>query len=388
MNTSVDFQIYDALVSEAYKIGTGEASLQSFATLFGNAFPSQLQAFHGYEFFTDFKILTGRSGYDPALMALYDDRIASGMENPYSEHLKNDGFSKRIKFGEEFVSDAELKKTEFYDSFLRPSGDACQTYGITVFVEKKRLLHWGINFNKRFEEEAKKAPQLLPLLTPHLRRGIELAKTLEKIEFKNQSLQSSLNMFSTAAIICDSEMKIEFANEEAEQLFIKANLVGSLNRKLFFRSSIDNLSARKLIKSLATDDMGYDARRHELFLKLNSVGAPHFAFITPLPRASEKDTGLRFLSERKMLVLIINPFKNPTARPEVLRAGFGLTIAEAKLACDFASGSSLREYADKCQISYNTVRVQMQSITNKLGVRGQSDVIKLVSNLFSGIKSK
>ena len=66
---------------------------------------------------------------------------------------------------------------------------------------------------------------------------------------------------------------------------------------------------------------------------------------------------------------------------EDLRAWFGLTKAEARLACAIASGTTSQKYSSDQGLSLNTVKTQFQSILDKTRVHRQVDLVRLLSSL-------
>lgn len=63
---------------------------------------------------------------------------------------------------------------------------------------------------------------------------------------------------------------------------------------------------------------------------------------------------------------------------ETLRAWFGLSRREARLAASFAKGTSLADYAGDEGLSMNTVRTQFAHIRAKLGAVDQADVVRRI----------
>ena len=63
------------------------------------------------------------------------------------------------------------------------------------------------------------------------------------------------------------------------------------------------------------------------------------------------------------------------------RETFGLTPAEARLAAHLKDGYSLKEAAEKLNVSVNTARNQIKSVFEKLGVNRQSDLIRHLTEL-------
>jgi len=60
-----------------------------------------------------------------------------------------------------------------------------------------------------------------------------------------------------------------------------------------------------------------------------------------------------------------------------LRARYGMTGAEAQLTEALAKGMTLKEFARQREVSFNTVRSQLQRASAKAGVRRQAELVRL-----------
>jgi DNA-binding CsgD family transcriptional regulator len=69
------------------------------------------------------------------------------------------------------------------------------------------------------------------------------------------------------------------------------------------------------------------------------------------------------------------------APEDELRALFGLTPAEARLAGAVFDGLTLPEAADRFGVSVNTVRFQLARVFDKTGAARQADLVKLMTRL-------
>jgi DNA-binding CsgD family transcriptional regulator len=70
-----------------------------------------------------------------------------------------------------------------------------------------------------------------------------------------------------------------------------------------------------------------------------------------------------------------------TFSPSTLRAIFGLTAAEAKLAGAIGCGEDVSGYASRVGLSQSTVRNQLKSVFAKVGVSRQADLVATLSGL-------
>ncbi|MGH8444829.1 MAG: helix-turn-helix transcriptional regulator, partial [Solimonas sp.] len=81
------------------------------------------------------------------------------------------------------------------------------------------------------------------------------------------------------------------------------------------------------------------------------------------------------------LVFISDPGGRAVDRCTVLRAVYGLTVAEAQLARAIGDGAPLKLYAESHRISYETARTYLRRIFEKTGTRRQSELAGVVRAL-------
>lgn len=96
----------------------------------------------------------------------------------------------------------------------------------------------------------------------------------------------------------------------------------------------------------------------------------------PMLRAAEFEG-----DDRPFCALIAAPPEPGIEVLDVFRQTLGLTPAEARLAARLRFGLSLKEAAEELGISVNTVRNQLKSIFDKLGVNRQADLVRHLTEL-------
>jgi DNA-binding CsgD family transcriptional regulator len=109
---------------------------------------------------------------------------------------------------------------------------------------------------------------------------------------------------------------------------------------------------------------GHDAT----LLRPSSLSGPRLHLRDGRPRASA------LLEMRQILDL-------PTPSESRVRAMFGLTAAEARLAQLLASGDTLEEVAEKLSIKLTTARSQLAIIFSKAGIRRQTKLVAILSRI-------
>lgn len=83
-----------------------------------------------------------------------------------------------------------------------------------------------------------------------------------------------------------------------------------------------------------------------------------------------------------LLIAVTDPLLEPGSKASVLVATFGLTQAEAQIACDIASGTSVEEIAVASGRSRETVRTHVKSLFIKTGASRQPELAAALTRAF------
>jgi len=385
-HNNVDLIAYDQLVTEAYKLGIGDSTPQDFTNLFHAIFPQMCNSILGYDQLRPAKDIYAATGIDPAFEKGWVEHFSA--INPYVPSTLAAPPLEMVR-GTDIFTDQELMNTEYYNDFLRPAGELTQGFGISIFKEADRFLVWSAIHSLRHAEQGARAELVMKLLTPHVRRSFELARRLETQGQIVGTLEAALNGFSSPVFICASDMSIRFANLAAEAEMSASTVLSGFNNRLAFTAAPANVTVREKVRGLAFDSFGPASLSTELFTPIGTTAASaQFAFVSPLPQDDRTGNSMfRFTLERPVLVMLVTPDRKSPVNEEIIRAVFGITPAEASLASALALGMSANEYADKKNLSRNTVRVQTQAILSKMGARKQSDISRLMAAAFSGFNS-
>jgi DNA-binding CsgD family transcriptional regulator len=157
-----------------------------------------------------------------------------------------------------------------------------------------------------------------------------------------------------------------------------------------------NTSAERILKthrmhgghsSLTTDDavakmlqglLGKDLTRSVTGIATADGAGP--ASTRPLVLHKRPLDGLTDKGARAMLVLVdLN--ERPRPNINILRHTFGLTLAEARLAAQLATGRSLREIAGQQKVTIETIRAQLKSVLAKTHTHRQAELVALANRL-------
>ena len=103
--------------------------------------------------------------------------------------------------------------------------------------------------------------------------------------------------------------------------------------------------------------------------------------MVPVPLPPPAFSLLELSDAARLLVLVIDPNARNLAAAAALQAAFGLTTAEARVATLIGSGLSGPQAAQVLGVSPATVKTHLGRCFEKLGVRSQVELARMLSAL-------
>lgn len=280
-----------------------------------------------------------------------------------------------------YLSDKEYESLEFHQDFVAPQNNH---YGLGGKINIDNATTGFISFNRDRSKQGFENKHLenLKILAPHIKRSLLINKRIHYCEIKSNILKDSLDQINGPLLLVDKHGKIAYLSSLAEQLLTK-NIGISVKKQCIFISSYDdNLKLQKLIHQ-ATNINGSLSRQGGI-LKCNNPGTHTTLSIFVTPVGAGNLTAETPYDNMALLLLHTNN-QETTVSTELLRNLYNLTPAEAKLSLYLYQGYSLDEIAGMASRSKNTLRSQLRSIFNKMGISKQSELIRIISSGPAGI---
>lgn len=107
------------------------------------------------------------------------------------------------------------------------------------------------------------------------------------------------------------------------------------------------------------------------------AGAPLFLAVQPV-----REPGTDHLArEVAALVLVVDPLRRPRIDPALPAEAFGLTPAESRVAVALAADQSVAGTARALGVTEGTVRVHLKRSYQKLGITGQTELVRRILSL-------
>ncbi|MFW2852842.1 helix-turn-helix transcriptional regulator [Sphingomonas sp. TX0543] len=264
-----------------------------------------------------------------------------------------------------------LRATPYFNEFLRP-----------IRAEHSMMIRLGLDDTvvsnlSLARREARGAFQSSEVARArryqtHIMQALRTARRLKIDQAALDQLDILLASTDQALIFLDRDLRVRRMTAAAERRLFDSGILRLVNDRLAIPDDAQNARLQSLLQAAA---LAQDS------------GAP--IFLSPVPGAVS--IGLRTipLGPRSMAAHSSEPFvllsafdpvveKAAPTRELDLRNRFRLTAAEARVAMAIADGLSIREVAERIDVSIHTVRAQLGTIFAKTGTHRQADLVRLL----------
>lgn len=375
--SELSLQQYNAYVDAIYAAATEPGSWNHFLELLSDAFLGASIALHGHDHATGHSLGALAQGYDPAYIAVYEKEYSA--INPWAGGYA-EGPVGRVQLTENLIDAASLKKTRFYDEWIRPQGDIGTGVGITICRDSSKRMRLSCNVSFRNGDRLRSGMvRTLTALAPHLRRSFEIGRRLQGRAL-GMGFEPALDKISSAVFLVDAHMRIRYANRAAETMLSSQDCATSIDKRLvFLNTEVNRRFGRSIHAATKPDYSAFEGQ-----IRLRNAGGDKMMEITVVPLVrpvSTSDNVFEWMDDTHASVMVCvqqtGPF--PKRRPVKFTNRYGLTPTEALLAEELLRGSTLKIIAQERGVSIHTVRNQLKVIFEKTGTSQQSQLVALLA---------
>jgi DNA-binding CsgD family transcriptional regulator len=257
----------------------------------------------------------------------------------------------------------ELDKSEFYTTYLRPSGLGW-CVGTSIRSPCGDVLVFSIEKAHSKGPVPRGVAEQLDQLRPHLARASLLSGRIG-LERARATVAAFETMGLPAAVLTSRGRAL--AVNTAMTAYSTEIRIGARDEVQFANPSAQALLTRVI-----------EGKRSHAGCSIpvpgTATNAPFIAHVLPL-RGSGLDV---FTGATSLLYVTPVSQQNPPAT-ELLQALFDLTPAEARVAALIAEGHAVDTIASSLSVTLNTVRTQLKSVFTKTGVGRQAELASLLS---------
>jgi DNA-binding CsgD family transcriptional regulator len=236
--------------------------------------------------------------------------------------------------------------------------------------------YWGVLGDKARGPFSDEDLELARLLSPHIRRSVEISGMLGNQRVEASTLKSALNALASGALILEPQGTIRFLNPPAQ---------AELARGTFLRGNRNRLigvtpEAVQLVALLSDGTGGGSNRGHDVLLKHPAGQTLQASWV----ELDQDGVGLG----SPTLLLLREPEAELTSPLSNAAAFYHLTTGETQMLAQVLNGHTLAEAAAILGVARSTVKSQLDAIYRKTNTHRQADLVRLVMSLTSPLRSK
>lgn len=306
-------------------------------------------------------------GFDDSVEQLY--RQGAVADDPFRKSLA-EGPLGVIQRSHDILADREFVNTDFYQKVFRPNGNF-YAMGAHFHRTPGNAMHLGVHRTYSDGPFSRKERQTLEFFSPHLHRAAELCQLVGSFENALSQARAALDRLPSAVWLLDEGLRCQWMNLSARQVLSAQGFALTLNGQ----------------RSLGFSDNQKSTQLRQALQRVRDGGSP-VASVPVGPGGASlvvldyRDGSARFSLTRRedvgLLVFLLDPARTLTLNHRELRARYGLTPAEIRLAGQLVQGQDPAQASHCLGISVHTVRTQLKSVMHKMDVSRQVELIRML----------
>ncbi len=319
------------------------------------------------------------TGSDSALVASPDDAdfgkglAAFSARNPW--FLSSDDYAPgRVMTGDELISHADLRRTDFYRGFLQPRGLLHRLCG--VVAQRGSAAHLLSVY--RAEDQgafAARDKAELEILLDHITLSLQCQWRWQEADELARALLAQSDHDANPLLLVTADSEPIYRNPAAEQLLSLGAALRVDGTRLVTSSGVDQRLLRETIARVAQCDPSQGTALPSV---LTLACPPPTPPVVVVVRAAGQ-VFLRQAGARRGLAMVT--VRGGLARHDPASCSFArqyeLTAAQSKVSALVLAGQPLARVAQSLNVSENTVRSHLKQIFQKTETHGQMELVHL-----------
>ncbi len=279
---------------------------------------------------------------------------------------------------QELTSDEELMADECWRAFLAPRG---MHYGFHAVLARDDCQFSSIHAARPAYLGTLSQPEMdwIQALLPHLVRAVSIHGRMARLQAEREALLAYFHTMQIGVILVNQAGDIRFANGPAEAIVAKREALVRRDGRLIAVNDADQRRLEALILGACIPLPGEGPNAGTISLSRPAL-APLLVHVAPA------DSRMRIpvsggVSEA--VVWIIDPAGHSNFNLALLKETFKLTASEARLCEELAHGYSVREVADRLNVSIPTIRTHLAHALEKTVTHRQSELMTVILRVAS-----
>lgn len=220
------------------------------------------------------------------------------------------------------------------------------------------------------------AGRLAPLV-PHLARALRASLRVAALAAEVAALHHVLENLPVPMFLVGSRCEVTFANAAARRLLDVQDGLREMADGLHAATPHDTDRLRRRVADAWGDASHAAGRLHDepILVLRRRKGPPLSVTIRPVKGNGAEGS---LTGSARGVMLIVSDGEQPPATPDALRAAYGLTWAEARVALRIANGHTLSAAAGALGVSLTTAKTHLQRVFDKTGTHRQAELVRLL----------
>jgi DNA-binding CsgD family transcriptional regulator len=267
---------------------------------------------------------------------------------------------------------AELKTTEVYNDFMARFGIEHGLFAVVEQISRPRGGAVSLFRGSASPEFETDAEEMLRLLAGHLKQAFRQYREFSDLKAWSAGLETALNLLPSGVILLGAKGQVVSMNRAAFAVVSERDGLLTTRSGLRAERPAEFSLLQKAIREAVSTSNGHGLAAGGTVLVSRRERTPLQIVVSPIrdPRITSQMVAA--------IVFVTDPLRRQRPARDALRAMFGLTPAECRVALLVGDGHAPRQIADMVGVSVNTVRSQMKSVFAKTGVKRQGELIRLL----------
>ncbi|PTX54641.1 regulatory LuxR family protein [Litoreibacter ponti] len=299
-----------------------------------------------------------------------DRHVSSVKHVPVSERLGN------IASSREWYGDAEYRETPAYKTFFEPAGFGhWTTLCFAVNGNRTAVLTFSEVDSEDAHPDQLRLKHILELISPHVVRGARIARALYMAKEAAETYKGFLDGIALPLIIVDAEGLLQVANAAGQKLIDRSVLMHHAPSGLIsLVDDTDNGLFRRALREAKTESdprgLVVDYGNHPASI---CVAPFHPTMMTNLK------TEMDVFGQSQLFAVFFGTKGNSPINSDLLQDVFQLTRREADVCSALVAGQSPAQIAETQGRAEKTIRNQIQSVHDKIGVTSTRELAEALS---------
>jgi DNA-binding CsgD family transcriptional regulator len=308
-------------------------------------------------------------GSDPEWQALFNQEYCRPDVNPLLPEFRK-GRPGTVAADWMLVPKRDLLRSRFYNEWCEPQGYH-GFVGVITALDTRAVGGLMLTRDRKPGDFRREEIALLELLAPHLVQATAASRSIGALQGRLRLCEALLDVAADPVVVVNRDARLVSSNARAAALLARCDGMQLRGGKLVAnRHDVTTVLHRRV--RAATQMTPPTAGT--LAAPRSPEACPYAVLVAPIP--VEATGGLP--AEPLAAVLIADPGAASPDAAGMLRSIYGLTEAEAKLVALLALETPpLAQAAEQLGVTLETVKTHLKHACSKMGVRRQSEVVRL-----------